>query len=82
MSAEANKKLVQQVYTDSANRNGTTFVDIQEEGFAGDPDEIVKQVLDSSQGFTLVLAGAKALLEHGIRLNLVADRYPDGHGRG
>ena len=27
MSAEANKKLVQQVYTDSANRNGTTFVD-------------------------------------------------------
>jgi uncharacterized protein len=27
MSAEANKKLVQQVYTDSANRSGTTFVD-------------------------------------------------------
>src|SRR3954463_3062434 len=27
MSATANKKLVQQVYTDSANRSGTTFVD-------------------------------------------------------
>ena len=27
MSAEANKKLVQQIYTDSANRSGTTFVD-------------------------------------------------------
>ena len=27
MSAAANKKLVQQVYTDSANRTGTTFVD-------------------------------------------------------
>lgn len=27
MSAEANKKLVQQVYADSANRSGTTFVD-------------------------------------------------------
>ena len=27
MSAAANKKLVQQVYTDSANRSGTTFVD-------------------------------------------------------
>ena len=27
MSAEANKKLVQQVYTDSANRSGTTFAD-------------------------------------------------------
>ena len=27
MSAEANKKLVQQVFADSANRGGTTFVD-------------------------------------------------------
>ena len=27
MSAAANKKLVQQVYTDSANRSGTTFAD-------------------------------------------------------
>ena len=27
MSTEANKKLVQQVYTDSANRSGTTFAD-------------------------------------------------------
>ena len=27
MSAEANKKLVQQIFTDSANRSGTTFVD-------------------------------------------------------
>lgn len=27
MSAEANKKLIQQVFTDSANRNGTTFID-------------------------------------------------------
>jgi hypothetical protein len=25
---------------------------------------------------TLVLAGAKAWLEHGIALNLVADRFP------
>jgi ketosteroid isomerase-like protein len=27
MSAAANKKLVQQIYTDSANRSGTTFLD-------------------------------------------------------
>mgnify|MGYP000852453013 FL=1 len=27
MSAEANKKLVQQIYADSANRSGTTFAD-------------------------------------------------------
>jgi uncharacterized protein YndB with AHSA1/START domain len=55
-----------------------TFVKITEEGFTGDGDELVKQVTDSTQGFTLVLAGAKALLEHDIRLNLVPDRYPKG----
>jgi len=38
----------------------------------------VKQALDSTGGFVLVLAGAKAFLEHGIALNLVADRFPDG----
>ncbi|MDO8980141.1 MAG: nuclear transport factor 2 family protein [Afipia sp.] len=27
MSAEANKKLIQQIYADAANRSGTTFVD-------------------------------------------------------
>jgi hypothetical protein len=25
-----------------------------------------------------MLAGLKALLEHGVRLNLIADRYPEG----
>jgi hypothetical protein len=30
------------------------------------------------QGFSLVLAGLKALLEHDVRLNLVADRFPKG----
>jgi uncharacterized protein YndB with AHSA1/START domain len=58
--------------------DGTTFVNITETGFTGDADELVKQVADSTQGFTLVLAGLKALLEHNIRLNLVADRYPEG----
>jgi hypothetical protein len=38
----------------------------------------VKQVADSTQGFCLVLAGVKALLEHGIELDLVRDRYPEG----
>jgi uncharacterized protein YndB with AHSA1/START domain len=58
--------------------DGTTFVRITESGFAGDGDAVVKQVTGSTQGFSLVLAGAKALLEHGIRLNLVADRFPKG----
>jgi uncharacterized protein YndB with AHSA1/START domain len=59
-------------------RDGTTFVSITESGFTGDGDELVKQVTDSTQGFSLVLAGLKALLEHNVRLNLVADRYPKG----
>jgi uncharacterized protein YndB with AHSA1/START domain len=58
--------------------NGTTFVTITEAGFAGDADELLKQVADSTQGFTLVLAGLKALLEHDVSLNLVADRFPKG----
>ena len=56
----------------------TTFVTITEAGFTGDADELVKQVADSTQGFTLVLAGLKALLEHQVVLNLVADRFPEG----
>jgi uncharacterized protein YndB with AHSA1/START domain len=59
-------------------QDGTTFVSITEAGFTGDGDELVKQVTDSTQGFSLVLAGLKALLEHDVRLNLVADRYPKG----
>jgi uncharacterized protein YndB with AHSA1/START domain len=58
--------------------DGTTFVTITESGFTGDGDSLVKQVADSTQGFSLTLAGAKAFLEHNIRLNLVADRYPKG----
>jgi len=33
-------------------------------------------VLDSKGGFTWVLAGAKAWLERGINLNLIADAFP------
>jgi uncharacterized protein YndB with AHSA1/START domain len=58
--------------------DGSTFVSITNSGLAGDGDELVRQAADSTQGFTLVLAGLKALLEHGVRLNLVADRYPKG----
>lgn len=65
-------------WTLAPQKDGTTFVSITEAGFTGDGDELVKQVTDSTQGFSLVLAGLKALLEHNVRLNLVADRYPKG----
>jgi uncharacterized protein YndB with AHSA1/START domain len=59
-------------------RDGTTFVRITEDGFTGDADDLVRYAADSTQGFTLMLAGLKALLEHGIRLNLTADAHPKG----
>ena len=65
-------------WTFAPQEDGTTFVRISESGFTGTGDELVKQVIESTQGFTLVLAGLKALLEHNIQLNLVADRYPKG----
>jgi uncharacterized protein YndB with AHSA1/START domain len=53
-----------------------TFVNIINSGFKGTPDELLTQVRDSTGGFTLVLAGLKAYLEHNIQLNLIADRFP------
>ncbi len=58
--------------------NGTTFVSITESGWTGDGDELVRFATDSTAGFTWTLAGLKALLEHNVRLNLVADRFPKG----
>jgi uncharacterized protein YndB with AHSA1/START domain len=65
-------------WTFSPQKDGTTFVSVTEAGFKGDGDELVKQVTASTQGFTLMLAGLKALLEHNVRLNLTADSYPKG----
>jgi uncharacterized protein YndB with AHSA1/START domain len=65
-------------WTFAPQENGTTFVVITESGFTGEGDDLVKYVADSTQGFTLMLAGLKAYLEHNVRLNLTADRYPKG----
>ena len=58
--------------------NNATHVSITNSGFVGSDDAIVSQALDSTGGFTWVLAGLKALLEHNVRLNLVADAHPKG----
>lgn len=71
--ADEVRKPVEWVFQDRGD--GTTFVTVTAAGFVG--DEAVKGALDSMQGFTLVLAGAKAFLEHGVELDLVPDRYPD-----
>lgn len=68
--------IVEWVFT-PLNEN-ETFVSITNSGFKGDTDKIIDQVRNSTEGFTLVLAGAKAYLEHHILLNLVLDRFPKG----
>ncbi len=55
-----------------------TLVSITASGFRGDGDEVVRQALAASGGFALVLAGLKALLEHGLELNLISARFPAG----
>jgi uncharacterized protein YndB with AHSA1/START domain len=67
-------------WTFTPHADGTTYVEITNAGFEGDGDAVVRQATDSTEGFTLVLAGAKALLEHDVKLNLVGDRYPGGIG--
>ena len=56
----------------------TTFVSITNSGFQGDADKVIDAALDSKGGFTWVLAGLKALLEHDIELNAIADAFPKG----
>ncbi len=57
----------------------STLVQITASGFKGTDDEQVAEALDSMGGFSLVLAGCKAYLEHGIELGLVPDHNPDHH---
>lgn len=56
-----------------------TFVTIINSDFTGNGDEVVNMAIDSMGGYTMVLCGLKAFLEHGIILNLVADKAPDAH---
>lgn len=54
-----------------------TYVHIAESGLSGSGDELAARAADSTGGFTMVLCSLKALLEHDIRLNAIADRAPD-----
>lgn len=67
------------VWTFTALSN-STFVEISNSGFHGSADSQVQQAIDSTGGFTWVLAGLKAWLEHGIALNAIDDRHPAGLG--
>ena len=56
-----------------------TLVRISNTGFRGTEEEVVGMALDCMGGFSLVLAALKAWLEHGIALDVVADRDPEAH---
>jgi uncharacterized protein YndB with AHSA1/START domain len=56
--------------------NGSTFVTIRHSGFQQKGIELQAAINDSTSGFTIVLAGLKAFLEHNINLNLILDKFP------
>lgn len=62
----------------SPQDDDATFVAVSNKGFDGDGDSVVEQAISSTEGFSFVLAGAKAFLEHGVLLNLVPDAHPKG----
>ena len=54
----------------------STYVVIKNFGFSQKGDALIREIVDNTGGFTTVLDGLKAYLEHGIQLNLVGDKFP------
>lgn len=63
-------------YLFTALTENTTYVTIKNYGFPQTGDDLIKAIKDNTGGFTTVLDGLKAYLEHNIKLNLVLDKYP------
>lgn len=63
------------IFTPSED-GASTYVVIKNYGFVQEGDQLLKKLIDTTGGFTTVLDGAKCWLEHGIRLNLVRDKFP------
>lgn|SRR5690606_38560154 len=54
----------------------TTYVFIKNYGFTATGDDLIQAIKDNTAGFTTVLDGLKAYLEHNLKLNLIADKFP------
>ncbi|HEX6847323.1 MAG TPA: SRPBCC family protein [Chitinophagaceae bacterium] len=54
----------------------STYVTVTESGYDKNGDELIAAIKDATGGFTTVLDGLKAFMEHRINLNLIADKYP------
>lgn len=64
-------------YEFSALTDDTTYVVIKNYGFKETGDGLIQEIKDSTGGFTTVLDGLKAYLEHNLRLNLIGDKFPN-----
>jgi uncharacterized protein YndB with AHSA1/START domain len=58
-------------------REEGTVVRVTESGFTGSAEEALAYVAGSTGGYTTALCAAKALLEHGIELGAVRDKFPE-----
>ena len=65
------------VWTFEPRGEAATLVSVVNSGFGGDLAAATADALGSTGGFALVLAGAKAWLEHGLELGLIESRHPD-----
>ncbi|MBD1397240.1 SRPBCC family protein [Pontibacter sp. JH31] len=63
-------------YLFTALTDEMTYVVIKNYGFKETGDDLIQAIKDSTGGFTTVLDGLKAYLEHNIKLNLVGDKFP------
>ena len=57
-----------------SKRDERTYVQIRALGFAGRDEETVTQALDSTEGFSFVIAARKRGLGQGIEINAVNDK--------
>jgi|SRR6185295_10900902 len=70
-----NPNMVEWTFEDKGNN--TTFVVVKNWGFKGGADKVLDEAIDSTGGFTFVLAALKVFLEHSIEPNFVVDHAPD-----
>jgi uncharacterized protein YndB with AHSA1/START domain len=56
----------------------STYLEIRQYGLHSKGEALLAEIKDSTGGFTTVVDGLKAYLEHGIDLNLIADKFPKG----
>ena len=71
----ANPTSVEWTFEDKGDN--TTFVVVKNWGFRGTEDRVVAEAIDSTGGFTFLLAALKTFLEHTIEPNFVVDHDPD-----